>query len=115
MRPNPRSNLLFAATLTPNNLLPSLENGFIGGDVGCSGGTGGSAGALHLAGLYAGGRGTESRAGLPNPLAAQPVDRSSPPSDGAPRDKSDCHFRKAATDYVDRKPEKKKRLSCTAK
>ena len=67
------SNLLFAATPAPPNLLPSIENGFIGGDVGCSGGAGGSAGALHLAGLYSGGSHTDSRAGLPNPLAAEVV------------------------------------------
>jgi hypothetical protein len=45
------SNLLFAAQPPDPKLLPSVENGFIGGDVGCSGGAGGSAGALHLAGL----------------------------------------------------------------
>ena len=66
------SNLLFAPEPPPSNLLPSTENGFIGGDVGCAGGAGGSAGALHLAGLYSGGSHTDSRSGLPNPLAAEP-------------------------------------------
>lgn len=65
------SNLLFAPVPTPSKLLPSIENGFIGGDVGCTGGAGGSAGALHLAGLYSGGSHTDSRSGLPNPLAAE--------------------------------------------
>ncbi len=66
------SNLLFAPEPPPSNLLPSTENGFIGGDVGCEGGAGGSAGALHIAGLYSGGSHTDSRSGLPNPLAAEP-------------------------------------------
>jgi hypothetical protein len=67
-----KSTLLFAPV--PSKILPSIENGFIGGDVGCEGGAGGSSGALHLAGLYAGGSSrSESRAGLPNPLAAQPA------------------------------------------
>ncbi len=66
------SNLLFAPEPPPSSMLPSTENGFIGGDVGCAGGAGGSAGALHLAGLYSGGSHTDSRSGLPNPLAAEP-------------------------------------------
>ena len=67
------SNLLFAPEPAPSNLLPSIENGFIGGDVGCSGGAGGSSGTLHIAGLYSGGSHIDSRASLPNPLAAEPV------------------------------------------
>jgi hypothetical protein len=54
------------------------------------------------------------------PLLARAVPRvhlaagySSGGGGGAPRDKSDCRFRKTATDY-DRKPGIK-RLSCTAK
>ena len=67
------SNLLFAPTPAAATLLPSIENGFIGGDVGCGGGDGGSSGQLHIAGLYSGGSRTESRSGLPNPLAAEPA------------------------------------------
>lgn len=65
------SNLLFASQ-PPDSKLPSTENGFIGGDVGCAGGAGGSSGVLHIAGLYSGGSHTDSRSGLPNPLAAEP-------------------------------------------
>jgi len=65
------SNMLFAAS--PAQYLPSIENGFIGGDVGCAGGAGGSSGTLHLAGLYSGGSHTDSRSTLPNPLAGAPA------------------------------------------
>jgi len=65
------SNMLFAAA--PAKYLPSIENGFIGGDVGCAGGAGGSSGTLHLAGLYSGGSHTDSRSTLSNPLAGAPA------------------------------------------
>jgi hypothetical protein len=68
-----KGDLLFAADPTPSSLSPSLENGFIGGDVGCSGGSGSSAGHLSIAGLYSGGTKKTERATIPNPLASEPL------------------------------------------
>eukprot|EP01052_Picozoa_sp_SAG31_P051947 SAG31_NODE_12582_length_931_cov_1.080529_3_plen_138_part_00 len=48
------ADLLFASSEPPAHLLPSIENGFLGGDVGCSGGAGDSAGVLHVAGALPG-------------------------------------------------------------
>lgn len=70
------SNMLYSANpLTNMQFNPPLENGFIGGDVGCSGGSGGSAGRIQIGGVYSGANSRAvARAAIPNPLAAEPAD-----------------------------------------
>ena len=66
-----KGDMLYTADALPTKLLPSVENGFLGGDVECSGGAGGSSGALHVSGIYSGnGDRPDTRATFPNPLAA---------------------------------------------
>eukprot|EP00040_Diaphanoeca_grandis_P028989 m.168666 g.168666 ORF g.168666 m.168666 type:complete len:859 (-) comp31531_c1_seq2:146-2722(-) len=71
-------NMLVAsgADFPNSDLTATIGNGFVGGDVGCSGGSGGSAGALHIAGVYSGWSAPHysvTRATLPNPLSLTPV------------------------------------------
>jgi hypothetical protein len=65
--------LIQAVSMLVEQFRPSLENGFMGGDVGCSGGSGGSGGAINISGIYSGassGHGV-TRGAVPNPLAVK--------------------------------------------
>lgn len=65
--------LLYTVEDPPDGLTPSIGNGYISGDAGCSVPSKlqpGSCGRIHLGGVFQGGAGQQKRADLVNPFAA---------------------------------------------